>query len=99
MTTSVPATNPAAVLFQNLLNTIGGDLIAAGGDLLDNSLAKIEASPDVQTVIAQGALIAIAAPLALPSLETNLIKASATTARALIAYGRQVAAQKLAPVS
>lgn len=76
--------------FHEALSAIMLDLIESGSSIATTALQNIESNPTAEEAAAQGAALAVAAPIALPTLESTVIKQLATTGLQIIA---QVQAQ------
>lgn len=104
MTIANPNPTPgqqASVIIHGLLGEFFLDIVNSGTGILETSAQSLSATPTAQNLLAQGAAIALAAPLALPTLESASLSQFATAFSSLIALAQQQAAlvaRQLTPV-
>ena len=65
-------------VLQGIFSTLEGDALQSAAVPLRNALTSIEKNPSPSNVIAQGALLTVALPLALPNLESTAVGQLAT---------------------
>lgn len=85
------ATQSAGSILHSFLSEIGEDLVSSGSGILTTALTNLENNPTVENAAAQGAAIALAAPLALPNLASEVIKQGAQAGLALLQLGAAAA--------
>lgn len=74
-----PAVPTADQLLKQLGAHLGADGVSALKGLLSQTIANIKANPTGPTVAAQSALLIVAAPAVVPTLETEAIGQAADT--------------------
>lgn len=76
MTTATPApaaTSQAASLFKQLGTLLIADVFNSSNTLLEDFFTSLKATPSIQNAMAQGAILAMKAPLQLPNLEAQAL--------------------------